>query len=78
MHASTDSRSNTGGDILFNNRPVALQGDESVAHFLRSQSGVAPCFVLMLNGSFLPKEEWEQTPLKDGDRIELVVPVAGG
>ncbi len=31
-----------------------------------------------LNGEFVPKRKREETPLKDGDRIEIVAPRQGG
>jgi len=31
-----------------------------------------------LNGEFVPKRAREATPLKDGDRIEIVAPKQGG
>ena len=31
-----------------------------------------------LNGEIVPREQWPQTPLKDGDRLEIVQFVGGG
>lgn len=31
-----------------------------------------------LNGSFVPKATRAETPLKDGDRLEVLVPMQGG
>lgn len=31
-----------------------------------------------LNGVVVPRGQWEQEPLKDGDEIEIVTPAPGG
>lgn len=31
-----------------------------------------------LNGDFVPKSAWAETPLREGDRLEVLSPMQGG
>ncbi len=35
-------------------------------------------FAIALNFDVLPKSQWAQTPLKNGDEIEIITPRQGG
>jgi sulfur carrier protein len=35
-------------------------------------------FAIALNFDVLPRSQWTQTPLKDGDEIEIITPRQGG
>ena len=35
-------------------------------------------FAIALNYDVLPRSEWAQTPLKNGDEIEIITPRQGG
>jgi sulfur carrier protein len=35
-------------------------------------------FAIALNFDVLPKSKWAETPLKDGDEIEIITPRQGG
>ena len=35
-------------------------------------------FAIALNSDVLPKSQWAQTPLKNGDEIEIITPRQGG
>jgi len=52
--------------------PLSLQD-------LLQQLGIKPDRVAVeLNGNIVPREQWEKTPLSDGDRLEIVHFVGGG
>lgn len=38
----------------------------------------APPFAAAINMTFVPKARYRETPLHDGDRIEVIAPVTGG
>jgi sulfur carrier protein len=43
------------------------------------QLGLNPRLVAVeYNGEILPRQEWQETPLKAGDRLEIVTIVGGG
>jgi thiamine biosynthesis protein ThiS len=50
----------------------------SVADFLGSCGWKATQVVVEHNGNVLGRGELSQVMLKDGDRLEIIVPVAGG
>ncbi|MBE3582299.1 MAG: MoaD/ThiS family protein [Thermoanaerobacteraceae bacterium] len=52
---------------LLSSRLPAL-GDPAVAHMLG----------LSLNGKRVPAEEWDRTPVEDGDQLEIFNAVVGG
>jgi len=35
-------------------------------------------FAVAVNDTFIPRSEYDNTILKDGDRVELLVPMQGG
>jgi sulfur carrier protein len=53
--------------------PAATLGDA-----LRSLDLAEANIATALNGEFVPARERQATPLKDGDRIEIVAPRQGG
>ena len=50
----------------------------TVAQFLAKYGWRATQVVVEYNGEALPRSQTAQTFLKDGDRLEVIVPVAGG
>jgi thiamine biosynthesis protein ThiS len=64
--------------VTANGKPFEVRGDTTVAGFIR-QRGLDPQFVLVeYNGEPLERARYADAQLKDGDRLELVRPVAGG
>jgi sulfur carrier protein len=47
---------------------------EAVAALTRLASGVAAA----VNGDVVPRGAWSDTPLRDGDQVEVVTAVQGG
>lgn len=45
-----------------------------VAHFCSNSRAI----ITELNGTIIPKTDWQKTSLKDGDTVELVSFVGGG
>ena len=66
--------------ILVNGAPRDLPGDTTVAELVRAlgrdpeQAGTA----IARNGDVVPRRSWADTPLADGDTVEVVTAVGGG
>lgn len=67
--------------IWINAHPVELPDGASVAdalaHATDSQAPQAP-FAVAVNLQFVPRAQYALTPLRDGDRVEIIAPVTGG
>ena len=63
---------------------LTINGDTQVSSaetlgLLVAQLGMKPDRVAIeLNREIVPREQWQQTPLHDGDRLEIVHFVGGG
>ena len=65
-------------EVRANGKVYAVDDALSVAAFIRER-GLDPAYVVVeLNGEALPRKEYEDVTLRDGDRLELVRAVAGG
>ena len=53
-------------------------GAATVAEMVEEMGLPGPLVLVELNGLALRKQEWEATPLSDGDRIEILKIAAGG
>jgi sulfur carrier protein len=51
---------------------------DTVAGMVEELSLPSPLVLIELNGLALRKSEWAETPLRDGDRIEILRIAAGG
>ena len=66
--------------IQLNGELVALPGTATVAVAVarlgarESQRGIA----VAVDGEVVPRSEWEQTALRDGQRVEVVGAIQGG
>ncbi|WKX69852.1 sulfur carrier protein ThiS [Streptomyces sp. XD-27] len=54
--------------------PEGLTLDRLVAGFTAAPSGVAAA----VNETVVPRGQWPSTPLRDGDRVEVLTAVQGG
>jgi thiamine biosynthesis protein ThiS len=69
-----------GGAVLavwLNDQQLQVPGDTTVATLLEEQGLFTPIATVAVNGSLLPRQEWDR-PLQDGDRVEVVSMMAGG
>lgn len=64
--------------IFANGQRREIQSPCSVADFLGTCSLKSTQVVVEYNGRTLLREELAVTELKEGDRVEVIVPVAGG
>lgn len=64
--------------ITVNGNKIELSGTVSVADYLEQNKYQLKRVAVELNGNILPKYEYSDTMLKDGDRLEVVSFVGGG
>lgn len=60
--------------VTVNGVTRALPTDSTVAGLVPPQRGVA----VAVNGEVVPRTAWERTPLRDGDRVEVLTAAQGG
>ena len=54
--------------------PTTCNVQEAISHWALK----ATQFAIAVNESFIPRGQYEQTQLNEGDQIELLVPMQGG
>lgn len=64
--------------IMANGKPQAVRLPCSVAEFLSCCGWKPTQVVVELNGQVLARPDLTTMILSDGDRLEIIVPVAGG
>jgi len=64
-------------NVFINQTPCELAAGATLAQAVAA-SQVTPPFAAALNRQFVPKTQYDQTPLHEGDQIELIAPVVGG
>lgn len=68
-------------NILINAQAVELPPSatvaDAVAHMVAHHALSGP-FAVALNLQFVPRAQYAQTPLHEGDALEVIAPVTGG
>jgi len=71
-------------NVFINGKQVTIQNTDSqhvvsqvLTEFL-SEYQQQTTFAVALNSDFVGKENYDQTPLKDGDIIDVLFPIQGG
>lgn len=64
--------------VLVNGRREGLLLPRTIGQFLEDAGWKETQVVVELNGRVLPRHQLAKTCLSEGDRLEIVVPVAGG
>lgn len=63
--------------IVMNGQSIDLPANSTLQNALEQFKPQAP-FALMLNQNFIPKSQYGECLLKDGDQIEIVGAIQGG
>lgn len=63
--------------ISINEQPVEL-ADEALLTDALAAFGARPPFAVAVNGQFVARSRYAAQSLQDGDRLDVVQPVAGG
>jgi sulfur carrier protein len=64
--------------VRLNGEPRELPDDSTVAQAVAALTAAAAGVAAAVNGSVVPRGAWAATPLRDGDRVEVVTAVQGG
>ena len=65
-------------NILFNDQQKTLEPDTTLASFVSEHAVEGNAFAVAINDTFVPRSDYNQRLLSEGDRIELLVPMQGG
>jgi sulfur carrier protein len=60
-----------------NGQPLSLESSGTLEEFLE-QRGIGHHVAIALNHQFIPKSLYSNTLLKEGDRMDLIIPMQGG
>lgn len=63
--------------VWINDRACELNSTATLADAVQ-HAEIAPPFAAAINLKFVPKSQYAQRPLADGDKIELISPITGG
>jgi len=64
--------------IYINDKPLNLDASCTLQEMLAQKTGVAAHVAIAINNQFIPKSMFADTVLREGDRIDLIVPMQGG
>ena len=64
--------------IQFNDEPMQCAEGQTVSGLLTELNQLKPGAALALNQQILPREQWQQQIVQDGDQILLFQVIAGG
>lgn len=65
--------------LIVNGEPRQTTGQATVLSYAREELGLDPRSILVeWNGQVLPRDQWAEQFLSDGDRLEILRIVAGG
>lgn len=65
-------------NIRVNDETFHTESHSLSAFLLAQKETFAPPFAVAVNGEFVPQTAYEQTPLNEGDTIDIVSPIGGG
>jgi sulfur carrier protein len=64
--------------IQFNDQPIQCLDNLTLATLLEQLRTLKPGTAVAVNQTIVPREQWEQHLLQDGDQILLFQAIAGG
>jgi len=64
--------------ITVNGKEYSVQTESSIADFLAEHCPQREWVAVALNMNIIPKEAYEKTQFEEGDKMNIVQPVAGG
>ncbi|GAA1796052.1 sulfur carrier protein ThiS [Luedemannella flava] len=65
-------------NIVINGTPADVTDGWSVGDLVRARTEEQRRVAVARNSEVVPRGEWDTTALSEGDRIEVLAPVAGG
>ncbi|WP_423062828.1 sulfur carrier protein ThiS [Candidiatus Paracoxiella cheracis] len=65
-------------NIILNRNPHIIKNDSTVADVVHEMLDVDRTFAIAVNKTFISKQDYHKTILKDGDCVDVVEPMVGG
>lgn len=65
-------------EISFNGKRVATEAPTLQALLLAQGYQLQGAFACAINNAFVPRPQWAERILQNGDRIDVITPIAGG
>jgi sulfur carrier protein len=65
-------------EIQFNGQPLQTRASSLLALLIEQRLVLAGAFACAVNQRFVPRSDWSDKPLKPGDGVDVLVPMAGG
>jgi sulfur carrier protein len=65
-------------NVVVNGKPHVLRGEENLASLLEDLGARAGRVAVMVNDAIVPRDKWDQWPVIEGDRIEVLTFMGGG
>lgn len=65
-------------NIVINDKAIAIAKDNSLLIALETAGYKNTSFAVAINRSFIPKSQYNNVFLQEGDQIEIVSPMQGG
>jgi sulfur carrier protein len=65
-------------EISLNGKPVETDATTLQALLLAQGYLMTNAFACAINNAFVPRPQWPQRELQNGDRIDVVTPITGG
>lgn len=64
--------------LIVNGRPQNAAAQITVAELVPAVSDRDSGIAVAVNSEFVPRSTWSSTPLREGDRVDVVTAVQGG
>ncbi len=64
--------------ISMNGEPIALEATNLQGLLLARGYKLETAFACAINNTFVPRPQWPERLLQNGDRIDIVTPITGG
>ena len=65
-------------NIVINGQPADIADGWSVGELVRARTDEQRRVAVARNSEVVPRSEWDSTALPEGDKVEILAPVAGG
>jgi sulfur carrier protein len=65
-------------DISLNGERAVIEATSLQALLLARGYKLEAAFACAINNSFVPRQQWPERALQNGDRIDIVTPITGG
>jgi len=65
-------------NLTLNGTPTTLPKPSSLKALLDARGHTDESFAVAVNNRFIPRQDYEKTLLKEGDCIDIVIPMQGG